>query len=503
MATAKQEAFVEQLAEALISQGDVKNVQQSKAVEYDVKVLLVNAIDSLPASKLQTGLRKNATFHARKLLDLLMEAAAAEKPKASPKRKAKKAPSKKVNYLQPDAVEKAEELLQGADRSTAVQHRIASGGGADLLSLGCEALVESQTKKGKTAAAPSPKLGETADLCAMATMLNADPAVVAELQTAFEADNAAGLSQASKDVSCKLLEDLPLGSRLTRLVALLGFLSRKSIAEGGEGYTGETTATLARLVEWAHGVSDSVLSQAVATAAFHLQREPRGVGELLMSLKNTPLAKLGQLCSLVNKSAMDSSDDVDGYRLLLGLHRRLVEQKCKKATKTLAREILPIPVPPGLEAWMEYNQMSTAARNVLELSEEAVDKAVEGYQESMEEEERDRTLAARAAKAERSTKKGFFVDTDGTKLSAEEQKLLAEVSQLKEAREGEEEGEEGEEEVDVDLEGLEEEESSGPEEDQEEEEEEEQEEAPASKKRSSPRASPRATPSTRNKRRKA
>jgi len=71
-------------------------------------------VDQLPESKLQTGLRKNATFHARKLLQLwlpprlfylylfplmstsflrLKEAAETEAPKKSPKRKAKQAPS--------------------------------------------------------------------------------------------------------------------------------------------------------------------------------------------------------------------------------------------------------------------------------------------------------------------------------------------------------------------------------------------------------------------------
>ena len=58
-------ALIQRAVDVHIAQGDLKHLKESKAVEYDVKVLLVNAIDSLPESKLQSGLRKNATFHAR------------------------------------------------------------------------------------------------------------------------------------------------------------------------------------------------------------------------------------------------------------------------------------------------------------------------------------------------------------------------------------------------------------------------------------------------------
>lgn len=62
---------MEALAANLIEQGDTLSlIGESQALEYDVKTLLINAVDQLPESKLQSGLRKNATFHARKLLEL-------------------------------------------------------------------------------------------------------------------------------------------------------------------------------------------------------------------------------------------------------------------------------------------------------------------------------------------------------------------------------------------------------------------------------------------------
>ena len=71
MSLVRQNRFVDQLAQSLLSGGDANDLlKKASAGEYDVKALLVNAVQLLPESKLRTGLRKNATFHVRKLLEM-------------------------------------------------------------------------------------------------------------------------------------------------------------------------------------------------------------------------------------------------------------------------------------------------------------------------------------------------------------------------------------------------------------------------------------------------
>ena len=458
MSHEKQEQFVAQLGKSLVENGDIGDLLlKSKAVEYDVKVLLVNAIDALPKSKFQTTLKKNATFHARKLLEQLKEAV--EKPtKPSPKRKAKRVPVQKkgsINFFEEDMVERAEALMQGADEAIAIRYLVGSGCNADLLSLSCESLVQSKAKKAKKGTVNVDyKFGRTADLCAMATLMNPSEKVVSELQTAFEADHAMALSEPKVDPSVSSLQENTMGQRFVRLISLMGFLSRQSMAGGQPGFEKQMTAVLRRLIEWGAIVSQGALSEAMSVTLLHLDREPRCLIELLLGLEKTPLSAVGDLITRAStKDVMSDKEDVEGYTLLLALHTRLTKQKCKKKAQALSKEVLQIDVPSGFDEWLDANEFSATARELLAMSEEQVQEAVMGYLESLEAAQREDHLAKQTKHAGRAQKGGFFVDTDGDKMSPEEERLMVEVSQLKDALE-----EADDDVVDVNLEGLEEDE---------------------------------------------
>jgi len=466
----KQNRFVDQLAQSLLSGGDANDLlKKASAGEYDVKALLVNAVQLLPESKLRTGLRKNATFHVRKLLEIIKEAAD-EEPTPAPKRQKKVAAKKKtleLNFLLLDAVESAADLINDGtvDNEKAFEYMVSSGGDPTLVELCCEGVAASSEGKSKgkrsKGAAEQCRIGPTADICAIATVLNDAPEIAIQLRDAFIADIAAAVDSATADESVQTLQDHALGRRFLHCISLLSFTSVSSEAKGRKATESHMVLLAQYLLRWAAKVSLPVLEHAVVVTMLHLSDNPRGILELLTG-EDMPLRGLARLCSLVTGEVLLSDSDTDGYRLMLALHSRLVTAKCKKPAAMLYQEILGIKVPEALAAWMKQDGKKASARDLLKMDEAVLDEVIQGYHEASQEDAEHADIAEKERVAS-GIQGGFFLDTAG-KLTDEDRALIKQAGQLKAVVDGSSDEEEEDQVDEVNLEGLEEENSGSEEE---------------------------------------
>lgn len=459
----KQNKFVDQLAQSLLSGGGANDLlKKASAGEYDVKALLVNAVELLPESKLRTGLRKNATFHARKILDIITEAAEEEQePTPAPKRQKKVAAKKQsleLNFLQLNAVEAATGLIHdgAVDNEKAFQFMAASGGDPTLVELCCEGVAASSEPKGKRGkvALEKCRLGATADICAIATVLNDAPEIATLLREAFLVDIDAAVDSTTANDLGQTLQEHAIGRKFLHCISLLSFTSVASEAKGGKITRSHLVLIAQHMLRWAGKVSKPVLEHAVVVTLLHLSDMPSCILELLTG-ENMPLWGLARACSLVTGDVLHSDSDTEGYRLMLALHARLVAAKCKKPAAMLYQEILRIKVPETLAAWMKNEGQKASARDLLKMEEAALDEVIQGYHCSSQEEAQHADIAEKERVAS-GVQGGFFLDTAG-KLTDEDRALIKQAGQLKAVVDGSDEDEQEDQADDVNLEGLEEE----------------------------------------------
>eukprot|EP00658_Telonema_sp_P-2_P033430 TRINITY_DN24543_c0_g1_i11.p1 TRINITY_DN24543_c0_g1~~TRINITY_DN24543_c0_g1_i11.p1 ORF type:complete len:452 (+),score=110.27 TRINITY_DN24543_c0_g1_i11:111-1466(+) len=367
MAKRKREAdFVEKLAAALLAQGDHHHASESKLREY-----FLTAVSGLPDSKLQDGLHKRASQHARTLFDQLSVEAAQIAP--APKKRAQREKPRGMTFLEEGSVES---WLEGVSRTST---ELCAAAGASS----CHPALVAQL--GKKAADP------VAEVCHASFLRSSAEGSHSLLDVLLSH------IQTVKGPCARVteFEEVPEWKLYMRCFQVLSMWKAQN--DGQPIVPIDPVLELcAQFIQWCVAVSpEAALPRAVVLCGLHLAACPEAVLALLLD-ERVPCESDG-LCRLAENLTLPASVDIETYKLALKLAARMRERKAKFSTRGhLSRVVGSLRMPTDLDSFAQSKKLDS----VLSMSEDALDQLFDMYEEERGGDDEQEEAAG-----------GFFIDT--------------------------------------------------------------------------------------------